>query len=141
MDTKCFQGELSWARLFLLLILTSLLTSTLHSQTQRYSDDQLVSIGQDVYRKGDYAAASLFLFAYIQKNPELMSTDAEFAAEVQKAYQYSLDQVRSALSERDRLKVQVAAQAHDGIGSTTSGLHEAPPPLNIPRKPPKTTVP
>jgi hypothetical protein len=103
------------------------------AETQVYSEDDLVRIGNDVYMKGDYIGASLFLFAYIQKNPALMTSNPDFANQVQRNYQYSLDQVRKAWSERDQLRAQVRQPAGSGIGSTSSGLTQAPPPpLKIP---------
>jgi hypothetical protein len=115
----------SWLCLFMAIGVSLGLASSLHSQTQRYTDDQLLRIGQDVYLKRDYVGASLFLFAYIQKNPQLMSTNAELSSQVQSAYQYSLNQVRSAWT------VSLKAQGDAG-GSTTSGLSSPPPPLRIP---------
>jgi hypothetical protein len=105
-----------------------------HAQTQVYSTDDLVRIGNDVYTKGDYIGASLFLFAYIQKNPDLMTSNPDWAKQVQRNYQYSLDQVRKAWNERDQLQAQARqAAARQGVGSTSSGLTQAPPPpLNIP---------
>jgi hypothetical protein len=123
---------LNWR--FLALGLVLVFAPLSHAQTQVYSEDDLVRIGNDVYKKGDYIGASLFLFAYIQKNPELMVSNADWAKQVQRNYQYSLDQARQAWNERDQLQAQARQQAaRSGLGSTTAGLTQAPPPpLNIP---------
>jgi hypothetical protein len=107
-----------------------LVSKSAHSDTQRYSDSQLIQIGQDVYNKGDYVAASMFLFAYIQKNPQALSTNSQFTAEVQKAYQFSLDEVRKAWNTHQTAPSQASNQ--QGVGKVTQGLGTAPPPLRIP---------
>jgi hypothetical protein len=119
---------------FLALGLVMLFAPLSHAQTQVYTTDDLVRIGNDVYQKGDYIGASLFLFAYIQKNPALMTSNPDWAKQVQRNYQYSLDQARKAWNERDQLQAQARqAAARQGLGSTSSGLTQAPPPpLNIP---------
>jgi len=130
MKRKFFQNKLS-VHLILLLTLPLFLNTVLDSQTPLFSDDQLVRIGQDVYRKGDYIGASLYLFAYIQKRPALISNNAAFEKEVQGAYQYSLDEVRRAWSERQSLSKSNRGDESDA--SITHGLHRPPPPLNIPQ--------
>lgn len=103
-----------------------------HAQTQVYSDDALVRIGNDDYKQGDYISAALFLFAYIQKNPAQMTSNPDFARQVQDIYQYSRDAVWQAWNERAQLKAQVRQQG----GSTSQGLTKTPPrPLNIPPQP------
>jgi hypothetical protein len=112
---------------FLALGLVLVFAPLSRAQTQVYSDDALVRIGNDDYKKGDYISAALFLFAYIQKNPALMTSNPDFANQVQSLYQYSRDAVWQAWNERDQLRAQA--------GSNSSGLTKRPPPpLNIPPK-------
>jgi hypothetical protein len=117
--TKVF---LDWR--FLVLGLLLVFAPLSRAQTQVYSDDQLVRIGNDDYIKGDYISASLFLFAYIQKKPALMTSKPDFANQVQRNWQFSRDQVWKAWNDRARL---------EDNSSTSAGLTQAPPPpLKIP---------
>jgi len=138
MNTAWFRDSSTRLRIFLLLTLLLLSTSTLHSQAQVYTTDQLIQIGRDVYKQGDYVGASMFLFAYIQKQPALMSNNPQFGAQVQKAYQFSLDAARKAWNASP--KQSAGSTNIPNLGSSTQGL-SVPPPLDIPGINPKTQVP
>ena len=117
----------------LVCVLLLVLTSTLRAQTQVYSPDALIRIGQDAYLKQDYVAASFFLFAYIQSRPSLMATNPEFAAQVQSAFTFSQNNVREGLQKGTDCRNAQQAKSAGGLGSTSSGLSSAPPRLEIPR--------
>src|SRR5262245_57305380 len=110
------------------MALLSQFSTPVYSEAQRYSDSQLIQIGQDVYSKGDYVGALMFLFAYIQKNPQVLSTNPQFRAEVQTAYEFCLRQVRSAWDSR-QVASSASATNQSGVGSKISGMGSAPPPL------------
>jgi hypothetical protein len=116
-----------------LLALTVVLLAPLCGQVQTYSSEQLFKMGQDAYNARNYVDAAVYLYAYMQKTPDLGTTQPQHAAEVQKAYEYSVDKARSAVTERDSLKKQLASAPHDDRGSTTAGLEMPPPPLHGPR--------
>ena len=117
----------------LLLVFMAVVLAPLCGQAQVYASEQLFKMGQDAYSGYDFVAASVYLYAYMQKTPDLAATQPQHAAEVQKAYEYSVDKVRHALTERDNLKKQLASASNNGVGSTTAGLELPPPPLHGPR--------
>jgi hypothetical protein len=126
----------AFGRVCLLLLLPVLVCS--RSECQIYSDDQLVQMGNAKLQGYDFPMASVYLFAYIQRNPQLMSTHPDFAKDVQKGYQYALDQVNQTTRERDQLKGQLAqarAQA-DGKGMSQQEIRERPPQIVIPQSSP-----
>src|SRR5438132_2778322 len=92
----------------LLLVFMAVVLAPLCGQAQVYASEQLFKMGQDAYSGYDFVAASVYLYAYMQKTPDLAATQPQHAAEVQKAYEYSVDKVRHALTERDNLKKQLA---------------------------------
>ncbi len=117
-------------------VLVSLLVAVvapLLSQAQVYSSEQLFKMGQDAYVARNFVDSALYLYAYMQKTPDLSTTEPQHAEEVQKAYDYSVRMVRSAVVERDRLKKQLASMPQNE-GSTTAGLEMPPPPLHGPRR-------
>jgi len=132
--------KLSFSRAFgrvcLLLLLPVLVCS--RSECQIFSDDQLVQMGNDKLRSSDFPMASVYLFAYIQRNPQLMSTHPKFAKEVQVGYQYALDQVIQTIKDRDQLKGQLAqARAEaDGKGMSQAEIRQQPPRIEIPQSSP-----
>jgi hypothetical protein len=100
---------------------------------QSLTDAQLIKMGKSAYDHWDYPQASVYLFAYIQRNPPSMANNVEFAKQVQDAYQHSIDAVNQGLKERDQLRTQLAqARSESGVGMTTAGITIPPPPLNIP---------
>jgi hypothetical protein len=123
----------AFGRVCLLLLLPVLVCS--RSECQIYSDDQLVQMGTDKLKSSDFPMASVYLFAYIQRNPQLMSAHPKFAKEVQVGYQYALDQVNQTIKERDQLKGQLAqARAEaDGKGMTQAEIRQPPPRIEIPQ--------
>lgn len=97
-------------------------------ESQVYSDDQLLNYGIQSYDQFDYSKAALYLFAYIQRQPDAMTQNQEFAQSVQKAYSYSQRALDS------QLQSKASSESQPGIGRTTSGLTEAPPELKRPVK-------
>lgn len=95
---------------------------------QVYSDDQLLDYGIQSYEQFNYPRAALFLFAYIQRQPDAMRQDQGFAQSVQEAYGYSQRQLDS------QLQSKASTQLPPGIGRTTGGLKESPPELKRPSK-------
>jgi len=91
-------------------------------------------MGHNAYKARDYVDAAVYLYAYIQTTPQLSSSDPGHLAQVQTAYDFSVQQARQAVVDRDNLRLQLASQPHDGVGSTVSGITIAPPPLDPPRR-------
>jgi len=119
-------------KMLLMLILAEV--APFCSQAQNYSSDQLFKMGQDAYRGYNFVDAAVYLYAYMQTKPDLATTNPPHAAEVQKAYEYSVDKVRRAITERDDLRKQLARVSRDdNTGSTTAGLEMPPPPLHAPQ--------
>jgi len=91
---------------------------------QIYSDDQLFDSGKNYYDHLEHLNAAIYLFAYIQRSPQDMALDANFAEQVRKAYQFSHDRVAQQL---ERLQSLAQNQAQGEYGKTTSGLTYLPP--------------
>lgn len=127
--TACYQFN-TQRLLHLSLGLIFIFLFGLPAHAQVYSDDLLFDYGIQRYDQADYPRAAVFLFAYIQRQPDMMKQDQTFAKSVHDAYQYSQMQLDS--------KWQAAAspeqQSQSGIGRTTAGLTVPPPELKRPEK-------
>ena len=123
----------AFGRVCFLLLLPVLVCS--RSECQILSDDQLVQRGNDKLQSSDFPRAAVYLFAYMQRNPQLMSTYPKFAQEVQDGYEYAINQVIQTIKERDQLKVALAnARAESsGTGMSQSEIRQPPPRIEIPQ--------
>lgn len=86
-----------------------LLLFSFPAESQLYSENQLINYGIEYYKQMQYLKASLFLFAYIQKQPDLMQ-NPKFAKEVQDAYIHSLNQAQLQ-SEQESEGIRTATSA------------------------------
>lgn len=109
--------KFSW--MCFLFITLSLSGAAALSAQPIYSDDELVEMGHESYYRNDYTRAAMYLYAYIQRDPPLMS-DPDHAGQVQEALAYSLGS-------------RVAGTKGDD-GSGTSGKPIPKPKLNKPKK-------
>jgi len=98
---------------------------TVYSDANRYTDTQLILIGDDALRKHDFPGALMFLFAYIQKNPPALANNPTFYASVQAGYERAREEVRQAVAQQQALAVAPK-------GSTTDGLSRPLPRITIP---------
>jgi hypothetical protein len=99
-------------------------------ESQIFSDDQLLNYGIQSYDQMNYSKAALYLFAYIQRQPDAMTQDQDFAQSVQKAYSYSQMKLDTQLQSVPSSQ----SQPQPGIGRTTQGLEVPPPELKKPEK-------
>lgn len=94
------------------------------ADSQVYSDDQLLDYGIQNYDQANYPKAALYLFAYIQRQPQAMAYDQVHAQDVKDAYSYSQTRLDSQL------------QSTSQPGRYTGGLTVPPPELKRPEKKP-----
>ena len=83
------QGNVCYFFFFLYYILSIFYTQL---SAQVYSDDQLFEKGSSYYNQNDFLNAAVYLFAYIQRTPQLIANNSDFATQVRTAFNYSLQQ-------------------------------------------------
>src|SRR6266851_7723019 len=115
--------------LLLLLLSVSLLSYPASPQT--YTDEDLFEKGFSSYNNRAWLDAAVYLYAYVQRAPQALS-DSAHAKQVSEAYNYCLEQIKWAFTERDRFGAQLDAQAATGVGRSTQGLTLPPPALDKP---------
>lgn len=121
-------------KLLLIVLLLTILSVSLYSQTRVNSDEELFDNGYYAYQRHDWSQAAIYLFAYIQKAPVAISSNPKQAGDVAKAYEYSLNRVNQAIKEREQLQKEVIRLG----GNITTGIRgiELPSPiLNKPQPP------
>ncbi len=93
------------------------------SFAQYLSIEVLYANGHKEYNSDNWVYASVYLFAYIQRNPKEFS-DQIYKKEVIAAYDFSVQQLNKQSAEYKTLlaKQKQMEQNQDGIGSTTQGL-------------------
>jgi hypothetical protein len=127
--TACYHpGSKRILHLALGMCIAFLFCLPVHAQI--YSDDQLLDYGIHSYDEGNYPRAAVFLFAFIQRQPDMMTQDQNFAKSVHEAYQYS--QMR--LDSKWQVAESPQQQPQLGTSRTTSGLTVQPPELKRPEK-------
>jgi hypothetical protein len=120
----------------LLSLLLPLSMST-PSSSQVLSESQLFDEAWRAYTTRDFAAASIYLFAYIQRRPADLANNPSRASEVQNAFDFARNQVAEDIAQgrHDRKRVEeLEAHASGGIGSSTRGVTAPPPILAMPRR-------
>ena len=93
------------------------------------SDDELLDRGINSFNQQDYLSATMYLFAYQQRGPELLKSDSVYRAKVDEALSYAINDVREQNSELERLRSQASAQQK---GSLVRGVTSTPPRLGRP---------
>jgi DNA topoisomerase VI subunit A len=112
-----------------------LLIFSLKSYGQLNTIEVLYANGHLNYENSNWQYASVYLFAIIQRNPEIFKTDLNFKKEVVGAFDYSMSQLRDELDELKKLKklkLQADNNSGSGIGSSNQGLTVPPPTLRKP---------
>lgn len=117
-----------WSRI--ILVCLALICIPLLTHPQVYTSNRLFDLGYSAYHARNFVDAAVYLYAYIQGSPELRAADPAHLAQVQNAYDFSVNEARQAVIDRNKLRAQLANQTHEGLGSTTSGLTVPPPPLD-----------
>lgn len=74
-----------------IMLLVALCSQLAHSQ--QLDDSELFNAGYTAYNDKNYIDAALNLFSYIQRNPKELEANAQFAANVVAAYEYSRDEL------------------------------------------------
>ncbi|MFT3934946.1 MAG: hypothetical protein QM726_15075 [Chitinophagaceae bacterium] len=121
---------------FAILCCTALLF-TFQLRGQNLSSEVLYANGYKNYTDYNWVYASVYLFAYIQRNPAEFS-DPAYKKEVIAAYDFSVKQLNEQKKSYDVLVAKEKKQSGDGsIASTSSGLSLSPPAL---RKNPPTAM-
>ena len=113
-------------KVFFSLVIIFTLSSHSRSFGQVYTDEALYANGQKDYDNGDWQYAAVYLFALIQKNPQVFVTDASFKAEVTKAFDFAMTQLRSQVANSNQFLSQRSQPQH-GVGSSQQGLGYKPP--------------
>jgi hypothetical protein len=86
--------------------------------SQTLSNETLYEKGQERYAASDWVYASLYLYAYIQRNPpEFQNPD--FNNQVLVAYSYSIGQLKIQVNKSKQINQNTD---NNGEGSITSGL-------------------
>jgi hypothetical protein len=122
----------------LLLLLLSISLFSHPASPQTYTDEDLFEKGLSSYNNQAWLDAAVYLYAYVQRSPQALSDNAH-AKQVSDAYNYCLERIKGAFTDRDRFKAQLEAQAAAGLGRTTIGLTLPPPALDKPA--PKAQTP
>lgn len=126
--------SLSILRLFLnvAFFLFSILYAK-ESKAQYLQTNVLYANGHKEYSADNWVYASVYLFAYIQRNPAEFN-DKIYKNEVIAAFDFSVQQLNSQAEELKRLiaKQKQMEQNQNGIGSVTQGLTGPKPVLRKP---------
>jgi hypothetical protein len=97
------------------------------------SDAVLYGNGYKNYTNRNWVYASIYLFAYIQRNPKELAIDEAFKKEITKAFDFTMDRLNEQVAELNNLKKsQARNQNNAGVGSSQQGLSTPPPPLRQP---------
>lgn len=107
--------------ILLLLLLPVSLDSRPTSSPVSYTDEDLFNMGLDAYNQRSWVNAAVYLFAYVQRDPQALS-DATHAAQVQAAYSYAVDRINTAVTE---YQAQIAA-AQNQPGRAVRGVEQVP---------------
>jgi len=104
---------------------------------QLLTDDQLYRAAYDAHGAVDYVNTAIFLYAYIQRNPVVLTNEPARNAEVRSVYQWAVREIQNALQrgKADRARVEQLERGKSGLGSSSQGLGTAPPRLTPPSAP------
>lgn len=101
----------------------------LYAQTT--PDAELYNRGYNAYRNRQWVQAAMNLKAYVERNPDAMRTNATHRNEVLTALRFAEEQASYCLQRLPTVINQLnqCRQASSGVGSSVSGLTQAPPEL------------
>lgn len=106
------------------------------SPTLLRSDEQLFQIAHSAYSRRDFLRAAMYLTAYIERSPDLIRDNPEHAAQVDRAWNFSQEEVKEQREEISRLRTALddcnRLCSNGDIGSITQGLTRTPPSLDVP---------
>jgi hypothetical protein len=114
-------------RISLVIIILFSLFSKSYGQIN--SDAVLYDNGHLNYLKQNWAYASIYLFAYIQRDTKSFESDQAFKREVIKAFDYSMGKLTKQVEDLKSLQVQAQNNNNTEDGSSQDGLTTRPPPL------------
>jgi hypothetical protein len=123
--------------IFRTTLILGLLLFTHKGFSQLLSDESLYANGHKSYISRDWIYASVYLFAYIERNPGQFTSDPGFKAEVISAYDFAVGQLNSQTREYNNLlakEKQREQNNNNGLGSSTHGLEVQGPPLREPAR-------
>lgn len=109
---------ISWHRSTFLLVIVVICISVF-GQAQVNTRSQLLDLGRKAYKARNFVDAAVYFYAYIQRSPNLKSTNPEHFAQVQTAYNFSVQQAQRAVTERDYL-LRVGVGSNSVIGKVAS---------------------
>jgi hypothetical protein len=109
------------------LLLCMATSSTLFAQAVE-TDSELFERGFAAYSAHDDINAAVYLFAYMQRNPQAMVNDPRHARSVREVYAATISNVQSALTQGKQAQQQLASlqQNERGVGSSSSGITNRP---------------
>lgn len=120
-------------RLVLLIVLAAWTPAPLLAQ--QLTDDQLIRKGKAAYDSNDYINALPLLFAYEQRDPPAIQTDAQYAQQVKAARQFASARLQDVARQLKNLEAENQAlkdQLGGNVGSSVSGITKQPPTLSVP---------
>ncbi len=113
------------------------LCATIHAPAQVMSDEGLYANGQLNYEKNNWHYAAIYLFSFIQRNPNVIKNDAVFKKEVVEAFDHCMTSLNRQVVDLEKCNEKVVAfesKNNNGATSVTQGLGTTPPPLRKPSK-------
>jgi hypothetical protein len=120
-----------------ILFITSLVSFFLcipaNSYAQFLSNKALYAKGYNSYIAYDWGYASVYLYAYIQRQPEEF-LDTKYRKEVIDAYNHCINQLTRQKLEYKKLLVMQENHNNDGEGIVTEGLGTRAPILRVPSR-------
>lgn len=125
-----------------------LLTLTWPMQAQVLSDDDLYDRARVAGDRKDYAAARMYIYAFMQRNADEMQSNSALREQVQQFYKWASDETVKVVNEKKRLEgelrnCQGKLSNCTGVSSISQGLtvEIPPPPLDIKPKKQSTMRP
>lgn len=117
--------------------LLSCMSFSANSFAQVMSDKALYANGHKYFNERNWQYASIYLFAYQQRNPEALANDPNFQKELTKAFDHCMASLSDDLTDLKKCNAEVASlkrKLGNGVGSFTQGLETPPPVLRPPSK-------
>ncbi len=121
-----------------------LLAFTCHLQAQVLSDDELYDEASKASReRSDFAAAMMYIYAYIQRNPKDMQTDSNHKNQVLNFHKWTSDNAVKVKSEKDYYLAEWEkcngllneCKGRSGVMVRGIIIPSIPPPLDVKPKP------
>jgi peptidoglycan hydrolase-like protein with peptidoglycan-binding domain len=119
------------------LLLTTAVSSP--AQAEERSERELFDLAFRAYQNADYLTATIYLTAYVERDPAAMRVNPNHAGEVREALRYArlvVEQYTEVAQLRSDLRTCRNQCSTSNVGSSVSGITVSPPDLN---PPPATT--